>query len=74
LDGSLREVSPIIRTTRCSQGSFPSLSWGLDTVNGRIPAPPGIYIKDPVNNGINYQPQLVVRISSINSIDALDMK
>ena len=27
-----------------------------------------MYIQNPVSNGINYQPQLVCRISSINSI------
>ena len=32
------------------------------------PAPPGMYIKPLLNDGINYQPQLVSRISSINSI------
>ena len=29
------------------------------TVDGRNPAPPGIY-KNPVNNRLNYQPQLVI--------------
>ena len=29
-----------------------------DTVDGRNPAPPGMY-KNLVNNGINYRPQLV---------------
>ena len=38
------------------------------TVDGRNPKqPPGMY-KTLKNNGINYQPQLVSRISSINSI------
>ena len=39
----------------------------LHTVDGRHPAPPGIY-QTTLNNGINYQHQLVSRISSINSI------
>ena len=38
-------------------------------VDGRNPAPPGMY-KNPVNNGINYQPHLVSRISSIHSMSA----
>ena len=29
--------------------------------------PPGMFINTPENNGINYQPQLVSRISAINS-------
>ena len=31
-----------------------------DTVDGRNPAPPGMIwdVKDPLNDGINYQPQL----------------
>ena len=36
------------------------------TVDGRNLAPPAMF-KNPVNNGINYQPQLVSRISAINS-------
>ena len=40
------------------------------TVDGRNPAPPGIYKHVKLNkNGINYQPQLVSRISSINSMN-----
>ena len=35
------------------------------TVDGRNPAPPGMY-KNPVAIGISYQPQLVSQISSIN--------
>ena len=37
------------------------------TVDGRNPAPPGMFF-NPVNNGMNYQPQLVSPILSINSI------
>ena len=32
-------------------------------------SPPGMMLKPVVNNGINYQPQLVSRLSSINSSD-----
>ena len=39
----------------------------MDTVDGRNPAPPGMY-KTHVNNGINYHTNWC-RISSINSID-----
>ena len=42
-----------------------SLYW--NTVDGRNPKQPPGMCKTPVNNGINYQPQLVSRISSINS-------
>ncbi len=44
-----------------------TLEW-FNTVDGRNPAPPGMYISNPVNNGINYQPQLVSRISTSNSM------
>ena len=37
----------------------------IHIVDGRNPAPPGMY-KNLANNGINYQPQLVSRILSIN--------
>ena len=42
----------------------------VHTVDGRNPAPGGMFFSNLVNNGINYQPQLVRfrRISSINSI------
>ena len=36
------------------------------TVDGRNPAPAGMF-SNPVNSGINYQPQLVSRISAMNS-------
>ena len=39
----------------------------VDTVDGRNPAPP-LGCKNPVNNGINYQPQLVSRIYSITRL------
>jgi len=41
-----------------------------DTVDGRNPAPPGMYktYKNPVNNGINYTLTNWCRISSINRI------
>ena len=38
----------------------------LNTVDGRNSAPSEMY-KSLVNHGMNYQPQLVSRISSINS-------
>ena len=41
-----------------------------DTVDGRKPAPPGMH-KNLRTNGINYQPQLVSRISSINRISSI---
>ena len=41
------------------------------TVDGRNPAPPGMVKKTVWMMGINYQPQLVSRISSINSIICL---
>ena len=36
-------------------------SWKIDsrTVDGRNPAPPGMYKTLYLNNGVNYQPQLV---------------
>ena len=43
--------------------------FGDHRVDGRNPAAPGtLDVKNPVNNGINNQPQLVSRISSINSL------
>ena len=40
-----------------------------DTVDGKMPAPPGIYIYvNLVNTGINYQPQLVTRISEPSTV------
>ena len=45
---------------------------GTNTFDGTNPGrkPPGMY-QTPVNNGINYQPQQVSRISSMNSINFL---
>ena len=43
------------------------------TVDGRTPAPAGMYKthQNPVNNGINYQPHLGSRISSINNMTSI---
>jgi len=72
-------VTPLKHANLCcriSKGVFDDNSWWplekiaameLHTVDGRHPAPPGIY-QTPLNNGINYQHQLVSRISSINNI------
>ena len=48
-------------------GYWNQIKYCSDTVDGRNPAPAGMYY-NPVNNGIQCQPQLVCRISSINSI------
>ena len=42
------------------------------TVDGRNPAPAEMY-NNPVNNGRNYQPQLVSQISSISSTNQLEV-
>ena len=43
-----------------------------DTVDGWNLAPPFGWCWNPTNNGINYLPQLVSRISAINSRDSLE--
>ena len=40
-----------------------SMNQPLNTVDGRNPTPPPGDVSNLVNNGINYQPQLVSRIS-----------
>ena len=78
LSGSLlwcEKIEIYLRGAACKDGMVSNHCHSRDTVNGRYPAPPGIYktLQINANNGINYQPQLVSRISSINSISHIDL-
>ena len=58
--------------TSHSQDALFIYSTADDTVDGTNPKqPPGMVLKPGKNNGINYQPQLDIRISFINSIPVI---
>jgi len=57
----LEDVGRLITASLSSKKAFLEIT----TVDGRNPAPPGD-VKNLVNTGVDYQPQLASRISSIN--------
>ena len=65
----LRKPSAISLLKTQILSPFCTITTFQHTVDGRIPAPPGMYYKTlRVNNGINYQPQLVSRISEPSTV------
>ena len=61
LTSSLKKTLPSLTKSKASR---------FNTVDGRNPAPLGMYktLKTPVNNGMHYQPQLVTRISEPSTV------